>query len=317
MFKVSAKKNKEILEKLSKCVSGHEFAKKVLITIINRSKTRYYRKWGLDEDVSNFCPVNCLLVGESGTGKTYLVESLSKIMNFPFVKIDATELTQTSAHGLTKNDVITKIKMAARSYVKKEPNKYFSEDGVLDQMVVFVDEIDKLTKEANNDWSWKVQGNFLTLFENKDVFDGITFIFAGAFSGINKREKDKKLESIGFFNIDSDSKYENIDIANEIIKNGLMAELVGRFNHIVLLDQLTHENYKEILNTFIIPKVQAQLSFLGVKSFKFTDEEIENLINRAVKSAMGVRFLESEILKHSVELEFYVDDEEIINEPSL
>ncbi len=297
-----ANSNKQIYEELSKIVIGHEHAKKVLINLVNRSKLAYYQKWGLLETEHPITLSNCLLIGDSGTGKTFLVESLSSVMEFPLVKIDATELNPTGASGgLKKKDVVKKIIDKVKEVMEESPETYWSLDGTLDQVIVFVDEIDKLGQQLSSDWNAHVQSNFLTLFENKGELKGITFVFAGAFTGLEKRGSKK--ESIGFSR-QEEKEHKSEDLAQKVIKFGLIPELVGRLHNIVLLDELKEGEYRHILIHKLLPKAREHLSYFGIEDFDLTVEQIHTLVNSAMKSGLGVRALETGLNKLLVEIEF-------------
>ncbi len=314
MRRFGASSNKQVLEELSKRVIGHDHAKKVLINLVNRSKDRYHQKWALlvEEELTPLS--NCLLIGDSGTGKTFLVESLSEVMEFPLVKIDATELNPTGASGgIKKKDLINKVIAHVKEVMEEETvmkvadpsyrSKYHSFDGCLDQVVVFVDEIDKLGQQLSSDWNAHVQANFLTLFENKGELSGITFIFAGAFTGLDKHGKVNK-KPIGFDHPPEDPKAESGDLSQKIIKFGLIPELVGRMHNICLLDELKEAEYREILLATILPRVQKSLRFLDIPKFNLSEEQIEKLISNAIKSGLGVRALETGVNKILVDIEF-------------
>ncbi len=304
--------NRRIYQQLSELVIGHDNAKKVLINLINRSKLRYYQKWGMLQGDNLIKLSNCLLVGDSGTGKTHLVESLSKIMKFPLLKIDATDLNPTGASGGVKSDdLIKRINKCAKDAMEDDPETYWSYEGTLDQVVVFVDEVDKLGQKLSTDWNNHVQANFLAMFENKAGLDGISFIFAGAFTGMEK--KATKVTKIGFKH-QEDDVLQIHDIAQSVIKFGLIPEFVGRLNNIILLDTLTKEDYVSILTTTIMPQASATLEFYGVYGYSLTKSQIDILADDAMKSGLGVRALQTGVSKLMVDLEFnpdaYMGDEE-------
>jgi ATP-dependent Clp protease ATP-binding subunit ClpX len=294
--------NRRIYQELSELVIGHDNAKKVLINLVNRSKLRYYQKWGLMDRVELIKLSNCLLIGDSGTGKTHLVESLAKIMKFPLLKIDATDLNPTGASGGIKSeDLIKKIQRCAKDAMEDDPETYWSYDGTLDQVIVFVDEVDKLGQKLSSDWNNHVQSNFLAMFENKAGLDGISFIFAGAFTGMSRKaEQSKKL---GFHHY-ADTSTKESDISQAVVKFGLIPEFVGRLNNIVLLDTLSKEDYVTILQNTILPKASKTLEYYGIQEYTLNIKEIDTIAEDAVKSGLGVRSLESSINKLLVELEF-------------
>lgn len=304
--------NKDTFDAISEKVVGHNHAKKVLINLVNRSKLRYYQKWGLLESENDelVSLSNCLLIGDSGTGKTFLVETLAEIMQFPLVKIDATELNPTGASGgLKKKDVIKKIEEKVKDLLIEEPHTYWSYEGTLDQVVVFVDEIDKLGDKLSSDWNAHVQANFLTLFENKGELSGITFIFAGAFASIEKGDSTKG--QLGFHHHKAPTKKHG-DLTQEIIKSGLIPELVGRMHHVVPLDQLKAEDYRKILLEQIIPKAKRQLEFFGISDFTLNEDTTETLIQDALDSGLGVRALQTGVNKLLVDIEFDPDSYQML-----
>ncbi len=170
--------NMQILEALSDKVYGHDKAKKILINVVNRSKKRAA---GIrNKDMALVSLSNCLLIGASGTGKTYLIENLAEIMDFPYIKIDATELTHTSAEGMTKAKMIEKIRNESMKHYKANPDRYKSPSDCTNQMIVFVDEVDKLVnygRTSGQNWNLGTQAAFLTVFENKSELENITYIF--------------------------------------------------------------------------------------------------------------------------------------------
>ena len=304
-----ADSNRRIYQELSELVIGHDNAKKVLINLINRSKLRYYQKWGLLDPTGLIKLSNCLLIGDSGTGKTHLVESLSKIMKFPLLKIDATELNPTGATGGVKQDDLKKkIRECAKEAMEEDPQTYWSYDGTLDQVVVFVDEVDKLGQKLSSDWNAHVQANFLALFENKAGYDGISFIFAGAFTGMEK--KALKPKQLGFHAVQEEVLKAG-DIAQSVVKFGLIPEFVGRLNNIVVLDTLEKEDYITILVNTIMPRATRTLEFYGIKDWVLEEAEIHRLADEAQKSGLGVRALETGVNKLMVELEFSPDSYEV------
>ena len=296
--------NHVILKELNAAIHKHEKAKKVLINLINRSRLRCSQRWNEGFEVEDLISnSNCLLIGKSGTGKTYLMETLSRLMDFPLLCIDATTLMPTSASGgLNQADVIKAIRKTALAYFEDAPrNKYYCVEEVIDQMVVFVDEIDKLGQEfSSSNWNKHTQTSFLTLFENKHEYHSVSWVFAGAFTDLNRKKIDKKY--IGFNHI-KDSKEER-DIENEIIKYGMVPELVGRIHHIVELDELTVDDYEEVLVDIILPKKVNACYEIGIDPDLLLDHDFSGIIKKAHKSEQGIRMLSKEIDKLLIDLEF-------------
>ncbi len=299
--------NRELYKQLSSYVSGHDEAKKALIVLLNRSKVRFNQKWSLQMHKDFLLQTSkVLLVGASGTGKTHLIESLNQIVNFPLIKVDATKLNPAGASGgLKEEDLRKMIVDNAESFHKKYPSVSFSIHGAVDQTVVFIDEIDKLGNsfDASGKWNDHVQSNFLTLFDNKSEFSGVSFIFAGAFTTITN--KDKISNSIGFFKDDEIVKVKKIDdIEDRLVKAGLLPELVGRMTNVVQLDDFTKEDYRAILKERIFPKKQMDMAAMGVFDLILSSDQIELLVNKAITSQQGVRSLQREVDKLFLNEEF-------------
>ncbi len=297
--------NVELLAQYDKLIRGHTQAKKVLINTLNHSLIRHYQKWILQLKKSEWIATNkVLLIGGSGTGKTFLIECLQDIIDFPFLRLDATHLNPTGAGGGMKPDKVKElIREYAKQLVSMSRAMYPSVDGTIDKMVVFVDEVDKLATcwESSGQWNRHVQSNFLTLFEDNDEFAGVTWIFAGAFTGLEESSSSK---AIGFNQVDvTNTVTKQMDDA--LIKYGLLTEFVGRITHIVELDKFTKEDYKDILVDILIPKKLKDLACFNIHTINISEEQIDNLVEQAVKSCQGIRYLKRELDKFTLDSEFY------------
>lgn len=253
-------------------VYGHERAKKVLKSVINRSRERYYRKIVQGYDIYPD-RLNCLLVGQSGTGKTHLVRQLASEYNINLVTIDATQLAPTSAaNGTTSDDLRRIIDQAVDMRLKQPEN--FSREGVLAQTVIFVDEFDKLGNcfDSSGNWNTHVQSNFLTLVDDKGKFADVTWIFAGAFTKLYVPIS----RSIGFFAESVTSETELCDA--DIVRAGIIPEMVGRISLIVQLDTFTLRDYERITEQLLYDK------YVTIKS-----ADVAGIAQRAMTSGQGVR----------------------------
>lgn len=259
-------------------VYGHARAKKVLQVLINRSKERHYKKCVKGEEVYPD-RLNCLLIGQSGTGKTHLIKSMSKIHDFPLLCIDATELMPTgNDSGLNRNQLRKLIMDTAKEYTNKP--QYHSVEGVLNQMVIFVDEFDKLGRsyDSSGNWNKQVQSSFLTMIEDTEELAGISWIFAGAFSGIYETRSEKKRHGIGFFEHHEESKPSQEIKEQDILKAGIIPEMLGRIPLIVQLDDFVLEDYINIVKQLLETKYNVLKSV-----------NVEQIAEQAMSSGQGIR----------------------------
>lgn len=296
--------NKMLLATLDEYVTGHLEAKKALIIMLNRSRLRTYQKY-VKQMESEFLvsPIKLLLVARSGTGKTHLIESLQKMESFPLLKIDATHLNPTGADGGIKPEKLRKmINEKAEQMCIAYPSKYPYLEYAIEQTVVFIDEIDKLGTafSGTSNWNKHVQSSFLTLFDNKDEYAGVSYVFAGAFDDITRHKSIPK--GLGFHHQAVD--VDKTELEDKVVQSGLIPEIVGRMNRIIELDVFCKDKFESILRNRIIPKKQMDLAAMGMFGIEINDEEIEKLAIRATKSAQGVRFLQREIDKFFMDAEF-------------
>lgn len=298
-------KNQELLKEFNQRVYGHTDAKKTLLSVINRSKQNYYHIHGLNKPKTIRNSV-ILLVGKSGTGKTQLVKTLQEINHFPLLMLDATSLEPSggSKDKLDAKGIERLINFKAEEIIETD-KRYFSKQGVIDQMVVFIDEFDKLANpfESSGNWNKQIQYSLLSLIEGNRVYKNLTFILAGAFQELFRKEVKK--ERIGFYH----SKEEDFDqqddcFEEQAIQFGLVAELVGRITHICQLDTLTIDDYKIILKNKILNIKNTELTNLGLDTIiTLTQEEENRIAEKAFNSEMGVRVLQREIDKLALEYE--------------
>lgn len=304
--------NKYILDSLNEYVFGHIEAKKVLITMLNRGRLRHYQKFIKEMDEDNLInPLKILLIAPSGTGKTHLVESLQKVVHFPLVRVDATQMNPAGSSGGIKLDGLKKqILEEATRCCLDYPEHYYSIEGAVDRTIVFIDEIDKLgvSFESSGNWNKHVQSSFLTMFDNKCEFSGVSFVFAGAFSEITKVAH---INSLGFISGKHIDKSQAID--EKLMKSGLIPELVGRINYIAELDLFTEEDLFNILKTKLVPKKLRDLAAYSIINVFVDDDKLREIANLGHKSHQGVRFLQRELDKMFLELEFNTDLDDVIS----
>jgi len=258
---------------------------------------------------------NILLIGPTGVGKTYIVRTLSKILNVPNVIGDATTLTQAGYVGSDVEELLSRLVSAADGDIS-----------AAERGIVYIDEIDKIARKSENvsitrDVSGEgVQQALLKLVEGYKATvppDGgrkhphqkllmvdtnqILFIAGGSFEGLDKiieRRVNKKTIGFGSNVLSKDEHRDISDILEQVephdlIKFGIIPELVGRFPIITTFRELTDEDMKRILvepkNSIV--KQYTKLLELDNVDLKFTDEALNLIINIARKRKTGARGL--------------------------
>lgn len=297
---------------LDKYVVGQEEAKKDLSIVLYSHYTRMKRDM---EFPSMTSPPRCtvLIAGPTGTGKTLLVQTLSKRLNLPFLRIDATELTKEGFAGQSFKGKLEELyNREEGKYKSHSPNNFL----LLNYTIVYIDEIDKLggniTTTRSDNWNAEIQNNLLTAVDGADVTlerNGVIldtskmlFIFSGAFESVLKERNNNITTGIGF-------KSDHDQINNEkskpltredMEKAGLLKELIGRINVITYTNKLNKSEIKDVLlncNDSIFEQYRS-LFYLSGKSLKFNDLEIDSIIEEVDKSSYGMRYLKSIVHSH-------------------
>lgn len=301
------KSNASLLDDYNKRVYGHETAKKALITLVSRSRMRHYQKYHLDVPDSELMePSKLLLIGDSGTGKTFLVEQLAHMLDFPLLCVDATQLTPSgNSDGINQKKFRAECTKTVNNWVESRKARGFtvSQAGAQDQLVIYIDEIDKLAHsfDSSGNWNRHVQSNFLTMFDNHGEGAGVSFIFSGAFSGM----KPKVKHTLGF---GAETVADVPMLDDELVQYGLIPEFVGRLTSIVKLDTFVEADYRHILYDTLLPAKQHGLSFFNDAHLDIPDSEISNLVQRALKSSQGVRYLKRQLDALALDAEFNYEE---------
>lgn len=302
---------------LDEYVIGQNKTKKILsVSIINHLK----RLSNKDKDVI-LEKENVLMIGPSGTGKTLLVKTLAKKLNLPYVICDATVLSEVGYVGADADSLIKKL------YLNSNKDITRTEHGI-----IFIDEIDKKARRSNTigkDASGEgVQQSLLKLIEGTDVEIEITddsktynvtinttdilFIVSGAFSGIEKIINSRLgVKKIGF-NDNSNSNISNSDnvsvLPGDIIKYGIIPELVGRLPIIAKLESLSKDEIKSILldtkNSLI--KQYQKLFEMEKINLIFDDDVIDLIIDSCMKEKTGIRGLRNIIEEKLIDVQFEI-----------
>jgi ATP-dependent protease Clp ATPase subunit len=297
--------NNQKLEWLSTKVFGHNHAKKVLINMFNRIESRY-PDLILDGSSAITVPPT-LLIGDSGTGKTMLINTIAELYKFPIFHIDATALGPSGSSSKSIDDIKKSIVKFCEQYSKDHIAEFPTERMVEARLIIFIDEFDKLTirHDSSGNWNIMLQSCLLSIMENYAA----TFVLAGAFSKDKSLRKDKsKSDSIGFLTNTAGQESDATDLAEKVIEAGLIPELAGRIGNFCLLDKLKKDNYLSILDEMLMPKINRTFEALNKPPIMLTDEFREEICEKAHKGSMGVRYLNQRLSNYVVDHEFDSDN---------
>ncbi len=327
----------EINKLLNEYIIGQEVAKKkISVAVYNHYKRINYQN-EKNDDVE-LTKSNILLIGPTGTGKTLMAQTLAKILSVPFAIADATTLTEAGYVGEDVENIILKLFQASHGNIER------AQKGI-----IYIDEIDKISRKSDSpsitrDVSGEgVQQALLKIIEGTianvppkggrkhpqqeyipiDTAD-ILFILGGSFIGLNSIISERVGKTLVGFNagnfrgnIRNQDKIFDQLIPQDLIKYGLIPELVGRIPIVTMFSDLDKNDLVNILTkpkNALVKQFQKMFEMEGTK-LDFTNEALVSIASRSMEQKLGARGLRSIIEDLMVDIMFHIPSSS--NTPSI
>lgn len=307
------KKPRAIKEFLDSYVIGQDYSKKVMsVAVYNHYKRLLQPK---DKDEVQIQKSNIILVGETGTGKTLMAQTIARMLNVPLAIVDATVLTEAGYVGEDVESILTRLMQAADYDLEKAQ-----------QGIIFIDEIDKIARKSDNpsitrDVSGEgVQQALLKLLEGTVVnvppkggrkhpdqkfievdTSNILFIAGGAFDGIQRHiSKRLNMQAVGYSVSKAEEDFDEENLLQYIIPKdlkdfGLIPEIIGRLPVLTYLNPLDAHTLRAILTEpkNALVKQYTKLFAMDHIRLEMTDECLDYIVEKALEYNLGARGLRS------------------------